>query len=119
MKFKFTEIPEFLEYFLIEGACKLEDMSGKSLKELWPDMFGVDGPPKEWDLKVLMNDVEIPADKVFEHIESQMDEFIAKKAVALIKERYNEVEDLMYDVEQLIIGRIQKDYPNFKVDEED
>lgn len=119
MKCKFTDLPDFIEYFLVEGAVHLEKMTGKPLKELWPDMFDMDGKPKEWDLQVMLNGLELPADKVFKHLEFQMEEFIAKKAVALIKEKYNNIDNLMYEIEQLIIGRIQKDYPKFRLNEED
>jgi len=119
MKYKFTDMPDFVEHFVVEGAVHLEKITGKPIKELWPDMFNMDGKPQEWDLQVILNGLELPADKVFKHMERQMEEFIAKKAVALIREKYLDVDNLLYELEQLMIGRIQKDYPNFRVDEED
>lgn len=120
MRFKIgdPEVPDFIEYFLIEGASKLADGTGRKLEEIWPEMFEK-GVQKEWDLQVSLNGVNLPTRSVFYHLEAQMEEFVAKKAVALIKEKYNDVDNLMYEIEQLIIGRIQKDYPKFRVNEED
>jgi len=114
-----SDIPEFLKHFMIEGAAKLADGTGRKLEEIWPEMFEKDGVCKEWDLEVTLNGVKLPARSVFYHLEEQTDEWIARKAVALIKEKYNDVDNLMYDIEQLIIGRIQKDYPKFRLNEED
>ena len=114
-----SDIPAFLKHFMIEGASRLADGTGRKIEEIWPEMFEKDGVRNEWDLEVTLNGVKLPARSVFYHLEDQMEEFIAKKAVALIKEKYNDVDNLMYDIEQLIIGRIQKDYPKFRLNEED
>lgn len=119
MKFKFTDpgLPEFIEYFMVEGATKLSQAIGKDLTAIWPEMFDKDlsnEDKKEWEFQVMLNSIELPAREVFEHINSQINEMVEKKALELIDERFSDIEDLMYDIQGDITERMRMAFPDFK-----
>jgi len=115
MKFKFNDpdLSKLVRYFMIEGAVSLKDKTGMELDEIWPDMFNQKSERK-WDLKVLLNDVELPAEKVFEHIDSQLEEMVAKKAVKLIAEKFIHLEDVIDDFKRMILTRVKGEFPDYK-----
>ena len=120
MKFKIKDpdLPEFIEYFVVEGASKLSSESGQTLEQLWPDMFNKDGKTKEWDLKVFLNGVLLPAEKVFEHMESQMNEMITRKAAELIGEKFMDIEDIIEDIKSYLLETMKAKFPDSDLDEE-
>jgi hypothetical protein len=120
MKFNFTDMSDFMHYFVIEGSAKLGEATGKSVNEIWPEMFQRKVPKvQEWELEVKLNGVELPADKVFEHMESQMDEYIAKKAAQLIREKFSRIYDMMDDIEEMVIDRVQEEFTTFNLKEDE
>lgn len=123
MKFKFTDpdLPELIEHFMIEGATELSEAVGKDLTKIWPEMFKKNLDPKgeEWELQVMLNGVELPAREVFDHIDSQVEEMVEKKAIQIINERFSDIEDLMYDIQGDIEERMRAAFPDFNPDKKE
>ena len=124
MKFKFTEpgLPELIEYFMIEGSTKLSEAVGEDLEKIWPEMFNQDlgnNDEKEWELKGILNGVELPAREVFDHIDSQVEEMVEKKALQIFKERFGDIEDLMCDIQGDIEERMRAAFPDFNLDKKE
>jgi len=115
MKFKFTDpdLSDFVSFFMVEGATQLKEKTKMDLDVIWPDMFDQKSE-KKWELKVLLNDVELPAEKVFEHIDSQLQEMIEKKAVELIADKFQHFEDVIDDFKNMILTRIRGEFPDYK-----
>jgi hypothetical protein len=120
MKFIFTDptLPAFIEYFLIEGAVKLTKQTGKDIHKLWPDMFDKSNN-KEWELKIMLNGVELPALEMFKHMDQQFDEMVAKRSHQLIKEKFSRINEMVEDFEELILGQLQKEFPDYALDDDD
>lgn len=53
---------------------------------------------KEYDVKFIVNDIELPLDKTFKDIEGQMDRMIAEKALELYKEKLSDLDKDLYDL---------------------
>jgi hypothetical protein len=123
MKFKFTDpdLPELIEHFMIEGATELSEAVGKDLTKIWPEMFKKNLDPKgeEWELQVMLNGVELPAREVFDHIDSQVEEMVEKKALQIFKERFGDIEDLMCDIQGDIEERMRAAFPDFNPDKKE
>lgn len=120
MKFNFKDpnLPDFIEYFLVEGAVKLTKQTGKDLHKLWPDMFDKLNN-QEWELKVMLNGVELPALEVFKHMDQQFDEMVAKRSHQFIKEKFSRISEMIEDFEELILDQLKKEFPDYTLEEDD
>ena len=119
MKFKFDEMSDLMHHFVIEGAVKLAESTGKELKELWPEMFQRKVPKVQaWELEVKLNGVELPADKVFKHLESQLDDFITKRAASILQDKFRQITDMIDDIEDVVLDRIHEEFPTFNKEDE-
>jgi hypothetical protein len=124
MKFKFTDpdLPELIEYFMVEGATKLSQKIGGDITTIWPEMFDKDSSnndEKEWELQVMLNGKELPAREVFEHIDSQIEEMVEKKALEIINDRFSDLEELLYGIREDIMERVRLSFSDSKNDEEE
>jgi len=94
---------DLLGWFLIHCVSK-------KMKEVFPEPN-----TKHFDVKLTANGVELPLLETFAEIDRQMESMIKKKALELIKEKFDDRESRIYDLFSIIeqhlikIGREELD----------
>lgn len=106
MKIDFMKIRDtFLGYCLVNSVThrdKLNEVTGKCSDGLY-------------DIKFIVNEVELPLEETFEDIEKQIDEMVRKKALELLEEKFGEMTDVVYRITEELKRKAQ-DQLGLKVD---
>jgi hypothetical protein len=102
---KWEDMPKFLQWAFVEAAVK----KNKNVQEIWPDMCG-GNEPKEWDIKLVVNGVDLPLLETIKNIESQLDRMVKEQAEKMLQNKIGEVDAILTDFLDVMFQHTQEEF---------
>jgi len=81
--------------FLYDMILKSVTMKG-NVNDIWPE-FPKDG---KWDVKLIMNGVELPLIEAFEELKETLDSHVKEKAMDLISDKFSDLNEIIHDLSE-------------------
>jgi len=105
MKCSFKSIADsFLAHVLVKATTHLSEQEQKQF-------FVVKGKDGKYDIRFIVDGVELPVEKVFEGIEKQIDRMVFEKANELIEQKMedivSELVETVSSVKSLIVNKLK------------
>ncbi len=90
----------YLEWAVI-SASTLKD---ENIENIWPEM------PKDgkWDIKLIVNGVELPIVEAFEQLREQDERRIGKEAIRIIEDKFTDLENVLFDLRENTIRKFSE-----------
>jgi len=82
---------DFLVNMIIKSATRKGKVTG-----LWPK-FPKDG---KWDIKLTMNEIELPLIEAFEELKETLDSHVKEEALGLISDKLSDLDDVIHDLSE-------------------
>lgn len=119
-KFNFTksrDMRDWREHFLLHVMSE----KTKSAPKEFESIFNLAKSRNEdgdliLEVEVKINGVDVPFDSFIKHLETQFGEIVDEHAKELVKERLNNVNDALYELQRAIEGKTDDLFPGYRRD---